>query len=275
MSYEDFYGLKEQPFSNAPDNRFFFSSSIHSEAMKRIQHVISTDKGLAVILGEIGTGKTTLARKMLEMYSTEEYDAALLVIIHSAITAEWLLRKVALQLGVENPPTQKVEILSVLAERLFEIHDQGRRAVVLVDEANMLQSKEIMEEFRGLLNLELPGKKLINFVLLGLPELDEHMSLDEPLAQRVATKVTLHSLKYDGTREYILYRLKVAGRDQPVFDEESIKLIFGYSRGTPRLINAICDNALFEGYLLKKQQISTDLIQEVVFDLGLKKPVAG
>src|ERR1700733_4010195 len=188
MSYENFYGLKEQAFSNAPDNRFYFESSQHSEAMIRMLHAVDTMKGLTVMVGDIGAGKTLLARRALEKFEQDpqQYEAALLVMVHSAISAEWIVRRIAQQLGVENIGETSNQIISQLYERLMKINEEGRKAVVLIDEANMLQKREIFEELRGLLNLEVPGRKLISIVLLGLPELEKYLGLDPPLLQRVA-----------------------------------------------------------------------------------------
>ena len=169
MSYEHFYGLKEQAFSNAPDSRFYFESSQHSEAMIRLLHSVDTMKGLTVMIGDIGAGKTLLARKALEKFEQDlqHYEPALLVMVHSDISAEWIIRRIAQQLGVENIADSGAQIISQLYERLMKIYEEGRKAVVLIDEANMLQKKEIFEELRGLLNLEVPGRKLISIVLLG------------------------------------------------------------------------------------------------------------
>ncbi|MBI5207623.1 MAG: AAA family ATPase [Candidatus Firestonebacteria bacterium] len=276
MTYEEFYNLNEQPFSNTPESKFYYDTNQHAEAMTRLFYAIDTMKGLAVLLGDIGTGKTTLARKMLDKLQTGNYEVALLVIVHKAITAGWLLRRIAQQLGVHDPSDDKVQLLSQLYNQLLKIDEEGKKAVVLIDEANMLENREIMEEFRGLLNLELPGKKLITLILIGLPELDDHLKLDEPLRQRVAVRFTLRSLSFSNVKEYVKHRLKVAGlkETKSIFTEEALLEIFKYSNGIPRLINTICDNALFEGYLIKNQLIDKDLIKTVAMDLDLKEPVA-
>jgi type II secretory pathway predicted ATPase ExeA len=275
MSYEEFFHLKEQPFSNTPDNRFYFDSQQHQEAMLRLMYAASTMKGLAILEGDIGTGKTTLARKLLDNLSEQEYESVLLVIVHSAITAEWLLRKIAVQLGVKEMPEGKVELLSALCRRLAEIHDSGRKAVVLVDEAQMLQTRELMEEFRGLLNLEEPGAKLITFIFFALPTINQFLSLDEPLKQRVAFRYRLDSMKPAATAAYVNHRLRVAGCTQELFTPEALNAIHDFSRGIPRLINILCDNALFEAFLLKEKKIGPNLVHEVADDLGLKRLAAG
>lgn len=272
MSYENFYGLKEQAFSNAPDSRFYYESSQHAEAMVRMLHSVDTMKGLTVVVGDIGAGKTLLARKALEKLEQDpQYEATLLVIVHSEITAEWMLKKIAHQLGVESPAESKGQVISQLYERLMKIYEEGRKAVVLIDEANMLQKKEIFEEFRGLLNLEVPGRKLISIVLLGLPELETYLALDPPLAQRLAMKFFIKSLTRDTSEQYIRHRLSVAGCDKEVFTSNAFQRIFDYTKGIPRLINTTCDNAMLEGYLLKRELIDADIIEQVVKDLGLKK----
>jgi type II secretory pathway predicted ATPase ExeA len=275
LSYEQFFSLKEQPFSNAAHSRFYFESVQHQDAMVRIMHSVETMKGLTTVIGNSGTGKTLLARRILEkLEADEQYEAALLVIVHSEITAEWLLKKIATQLGVPNPPERKGEILPLLAQRLTEIYEAGRKAVVLIDEANMLQSREIFEEFRGLSNLEMPGHKLISVVFFGLPELEQSMALDPPLVQRVAVKYTLRPLHRDSTAAYIRHRMGIAGATREIFSEEAINSIFTNSQGVPRLINSLCDNCLLEAYLVKKEIISGGLADDVAADLGLKKKEA-
>lgn len=274
MDYLDFYGLEQEPFSSAPISRFYFNSAQHQRALVRLMYAVDSMKGLAVLIGDLGTGKTTLARRMLDSLPEEEYESALLVIIHSGITADWLLSRIARQLGVEEPAPEKLKLLNQLYSRLVELHEQGKKAVVLIDEAQMLQSKELMEEFRGLLNLELPESKLITFVFFGLPEMEEYLHLDEPLAQRVALKCKLESFNIDSTEGYISHRLRLAGAKTALFHPESFKIVHHFSRGIPRLINTICDNCLFEGYLLKKKMIEPELVQAVVTDLGLAQPRA-
>jgi len=139
----------------------------------------------------------------------------------------------------------------------------------LIDEAQMLQSRELMEEFRGLLNLEIPDKKLINIIFFGLPELDNVMKLDPPLAQRVAFKYTLKPFSADATRDYMTHRLQVAGSEESPFCADALALIHKHSGGVPRLINTICDNALFETYLRHGTEVTAEIINNVAEDLGL------
>ena len=269
MNYLEFYSLKEQPFSNAVDNRFYYNSEQHSDALVRLKYAVETMRGLAVLVGDVGTGKTTLARRMLDELDPKVYEAALLVIIHSAITAEWLLRKITMQLGVEELANEKIELLSQLYQRLTEIHEHNKKAVVLIDEAQMLQSKEVMEEIRGILNIEGDGTKLITFILFGLPEIDKILALDEPLQQRVAMRYKLLSFQEKTTEDYIRYRLQIAGCKKELFSEEALKVIHKYSKGVPRVINTLCDNALLEGSLMKKNPIDVDIVKDIAGDFGI------
>jgi type II secretory pathway predicted ATPase ExeA len=271
MDYLEFYGLKEHPFSNVVDNRFYYNSPQHSEALSKLKYAIDSKRGLAVVIGDIGTGKTTLARRLLEELDETQYEATLLVVIHSSVSSDWLLKKFAIQLGVSNVKSSKIDIIGQIYERLIEINESGKKAVILIDEVQMLRSKEIMEEFRGLLNMEMSDGKMANFVFFGLPELEEVLSLDEPLKQRVAVRIKLSSLSESGTIDYINHRLHIAGANNGPFTEDALYKIHKYSQGIPRLINTICDNALLEGYLMKKESITADIIETVAVDLGLKE----
>ncbi len=268
MNYLHYYGLSQEPFSNAPVSKFYFNSSQHAKALLRLQAVAEGMKGLGILVGDIGAGKTTLARRMLDELPEDEFEAALLVIIHSGITAEWLLKRIASQLGVKAPADDKLTILSQLYERLAEIQKKGKKAIVLIDEAQMLQTREIMEEFRGLLNLELPGSKLITFIFFGLPELEQNLKLDEPLAGRISMRFHLEPLNEEATAAYIDHRLRLAGCTRQLFSPDAVRIIHKFSAGIPRIINTICDNALFEGSLTKQEGITADLINQIASDLG-------
>ncbi|MGC8928627.1 MAG: ExeA family protein [Myxococcota bacterium] len=272
MNYTEYFQLNQEPFSNAPINSFYFNSPTHSRALNKLIFSISNMKGLAVLVGDIGTGKTTLARKLLEYLPEEEYEAALLVIIHSNINPNWILKRIAIQMGVESPAEDKATLMTQIYQRLVEIYEEGRKAVVLIDEAQMLTSKEVMEELRGLLNLEIPGKKLLNFAFFGMKELDNVLDLDPPLKQRVSTRILLEPLDEDSTEGYIRHRLRLAGAKRMLFTNEALKAVYKYSGGIPRLINTICDNALFEAYIAKLNIVDDKTVEIIAKDLALDRP---
>lgn len=271
MDYLEYYKLKEHPFANVVDNRFYYDSPQHSSAMVKLKHAIDSKRGLAVVIGDIGTGKTTLARLLLDELDESLYEAALLVIIHSSVSSEWLLKKFALQLGITGASDSKVELLGQIYKHLHDIHESGKTAVVMMDEVQMLKSHEIMEEFRGLLNMEMSDGKMINLLFFGLPDLEDVLSLDEPLKQRVAVRVRLTAFSESDTRDYIAHRLKIAGSENTILTEEAMAEVYKYSQGLPRLINNICDNALLEGFLVKAQPIGPEIIKTAAIDLGLNR----
>lgn len=269
MTYFEFYELNEEPFAITVNNKFFFNSQIHTEALIRLLYAVDTRKGLAVLVGDIGTGKTTLAQKMLDSMDDTSYESVLLIVIHNKVTSEWFLTKMAKQLGITAVSFDKTAQLTQIYNRLVELYEQGKKVAVLIDEAQMLTNKELMEEFRGLLNIEYEEHKLITFVFFGLPDIDECLKLDEPLKQRVAIRYELKSLSAKNTREYIEYRLNIAGAKRPIFTPEAMDAIHLAAGGIPRLINTIGDNALLEGFLIKKTVIDEQLIKDVVTDLRL------
>lgn len=276
MNHLEYFELTQEPFSNAPVSRFYFNSPQHQQALQRLLHAVSGMKGLALLVGDIGRGKTTLARRLLDALPENEYEAALLVIIHSGINANWLLRRIALQLGVEAPAEEKLALLSQLYQRLLQIYEQGKKAVVLIDEAQMLATRELMEEFRGLLNLEVPERKLISFVFFGLPEIEENLKLDPPLRQRVAMRFQLDPLPPESTDAYVKHRLRLAGAPRNPFTPEAIAAVHRFTHGTPRVINTVCDNCLFEAFMLRLKEIDAALVEKVARDLNIveQPPVA-
>ncbi len=236
----------------------------------KLSHAVETEKGLALMIGDIGTGKTTLSRRLLDQLIDNGIEATLLVIIHSEITSLWFLKKIALMLETPIESENKIEIITAIYHRLLDITGKDRKVVILIDEANMLQTREIMEEIRGLLNLESEHGKLLNFILFGLPEMEDYLKLDPPLYQRIAVRCVLDALDAKAATNYIIHRLRVAGCMKPLMTKEALDRVYTYSKGIPRTINAICDNALLEGFLLKREVIEAKIIDEVSSDLGLK-----
>jgi general secretion pathway protein A len=269
MNVIEYFGMTQEPFSNAPVSRFYYNSAQHAEALTRLTYVVDGMKGLGLLVGQIGAGKTTLARRMLDALPEDRYEAVLLVIIHSGITASWLLRRIALQLGVQEPAHEKLALLGQVYQRLVQIYESGKKAVVLIDEAQMLQTRELMEEFRGLLNLEVPERKLVTFVFFGLPEIEQNLLLDPPLAQRVALRVSLAPFDREATEAYVKHRLRLAGAGRMMFLPDSLDVVHQASGGIPRVINTLCDNALFEAFLARRTDVDAALMKRVVDNMAV------
>ena len=269
MNFLEYFGMVEQPFSNAPVSRFYYNSRQHAEALTRLMYGAYSMKGLSLLVGEIGSGKTTIARRMIDSLPDDKFEAALLVIVHSDIQAGWLLRRIALQLGVPSPSDEKLTLLGQLYQRLVQIYEDGKKAVVLIDEAQMLRNRELMGEFRGLLNLEVPEQKLITFAFFGLPDLENNLRLDPPLAQRVAIRVSMKPFDLESTEAYIKHRLRLAGAKRMYFSPEAIESIYQASRGIPRVVNTVCDNALFEAFLRRTPLIQKEMISRVLENLEI------
>ena len=271
MGYQEFYGFKFEPFTNHPDPKFYFNSPQHALAREYLIHAARGTRGLAVLLGEIGTGKTTLVRKILsELYAQGGYQIGLIVLTHSEFAPGWLFTRIANLIGIRDFGTSTTEIINRISQRLNEIYHRNEKTVIIIDEANKIRSPEILEEIRELLNLEIADTRLISFVLSGLPELESYLTSNRALHQRIAVKVKLRSMGSDTIRSYITHRLGIAGVNREVFTPRAIDLICRYSDGRPRLVNITCDNALLEGYVQKKQNIDDAIVERVVSNLGLK-----
>ena len=272
MDYLSYFGLRADPFSHAPSPGAYYASSQHTNALDRLTWVVKSMRGLAVVVGDIGHGKSTLARRLLDLMPEQKFQATMLVIVHAGITGEWLLRHIAIQLGVEQPGESKLEIISQVRRRLMAIHAEGRKAVVLIDEAQMLDARDIMEELRGLTNIEIPGQKLITFVLFGLTDLEEHLALDPPLQQRVALRCRLESFKADDTHAYVRHRMRVAGAASPVFTNEALDRIQDVTGGVPRLINTLADNTLLELFFMRSRRATPEVVEAAARNIGLHIP---
>jgi type II secretory pathway predicted ATPase ExeA len=271
VGYQEFYGLKFEPFTNHPDPKFYFNSPQHALAREYLLHAAKGTRGLAVLLGEIGTGKTTLVRKILsELYTTGKFQVGLIVLTHSEFAPGWLFTRIANLIGLRDFSSSTTEIISRISQRLHEIYRRAEKTVIIIDEANKIRSPEILEEIRGLLNLEIADTRLVSFIMSGLPELEPYLASNRALFQRVAVKIKLKPMGSDTIRAYITHRLNIAGARRELFSPRAIDLICRYSVGRPRLVNITCDNALLEGYVQRKPNIDEFIVERAVTNLGLK-----
>lgn len=264
--YEEYWGLREKPFENTADPRFLYESPQHEEALTRLQYAIYEDKGIAVLTGIFGCGKTVIAEKLLEEISRGAYEIAF--IINPQLSGIELLRDIIYHLGFrEKLSNQKDEIIHKLMEVLNNNFANGKRSIIIIDEAHLIQEVQIFEELRVLLNFQHNHRFLLTLLLLGQPELKEKVNNLKQFSQRVAIRCHLIGLDKKETSKYIEHRMKIAGSDRQIFEEESYDYIFTQSGGIPRRINQICDMALFTGYCQGLNKINSDLVHTVVKDL--------
>lgn len=265
-----YYGLTEEPFSIMPLTTFYYHSDQHDQAHLRIMRTLEGMKGLGVVVGAVGTGKSLLARRLLESLSDDVYEVSLLMVLHRDVDSTWLVRRIAAQFGIDAPDANKVTLLTQLYARLEALAAQGKKSIVLIDEAHMLGEQQLLEELRGLLNLDLPEQKLISIILFGLPDLDDVLLRDPALKQRTAVRCELKPFSESVVGDYIRFRLLHAGVDKRIFSDEAIERVFHFSGGNPRLVNVLCDNALFEGFVRKAiPPLKSDLVTSVASDLRL------
>ncbi len=261
--YHRFYGFKEQPFNITPSSHFFFPSAKHLEALNTLIYAIEERKGFVVITGEVGAGKTTICRALLNQLQTKTKVA---LITNTLITRGDLLSLILEDLGVEFTRRSKVHLLSHLNRYLIQKLKENNNVVLIIDEAQNL-STSLLEEVRLLSNLETENEKLIQIIFLGQPELREKLALSrlKQLRQRIAVYYHLMPLSLEESLEYIRHRLKIAsGTNRPYFSHKALELIYEFSKGVPRLINQICDNALLSGYVLEAPVIDEEIIKEEI-----------
>lgn len=262
--YESFYGFKEKPFSLLPDPAFLFMSEKHRRALAMLRYGVMNEAGFTVITGEIGSGKTTLIRLLLNEIN-HDYTTTVGIVSNTHRTFGELLEWVLLAFKLEYRGKKKVELYQTLAEFIAKEYSQGRRTVLVIDEAQNLDV-EALEELRMLSNINADNNQLLQLILLGQPALQEILRLPElhQFAQRIAVAFNLKTLNLEETWQYIRHRLQIAGGDPNLFDTRACAAVYYYTRGTPRLINVLCDTALVYAFGEQKLRIDADLICEVV-----------
>jgi len=263
--YEAYWELSEPPFDNSPNPKFFYLSPEHEEALVRLVYTVSHRKGCGMLTGEYGCGKTTLARALIQRLEAERYEIGLLT--NPSWNALDFLREVLYQLGVETEANTKPALLHALNDIFYQNYQAGRDSVVIVDEAQLIEDDGVFEELRLLLNFQTDDRFLVTLLLVGSPELAVKVRRMKHLDQRITLRYHLNTLDYSHTANYVAYRLKMAGQLKQLFTEAAIKLIFDFTRGTPREINNLCDVALLVGYSKRASEIDETIIAAVIKDM--------
>lgn len=269
--YRKFYGLTRNPFEISPDPYFFYPTPRHNEALANLNYGVQRRKGFVVVTGEVGTGKTLLVRCLLDALNRNQISFA--YVFNPRLSVLDFLRYLLTDLRLPMTGKTKSEMLAHLNNYLIARFRRGTTAALIVDEAQLL-SWELLEEIRLLTNLETSQQKLLQIVLVGQPELDQ--KLDSPhlrqLKQRVGLRCRLEPLSLDELRGYIHRRLELAGANShgaTIFADGAIETVHRFSKGIPRLINTLCENALVSGYARQSNQVTPEVIQEVATDFRL------
>jgi general secretion pathway protein A len=272
--YLPFFGLNEKPFAITPDPRYLFLSERHSEALAHLLYGITEAGGFVQLTGEVGTGKTTTIRSLL---AQTPKNAEVALILNPRISAPEFLLTICEELGVGVPDSavgSVKELVDILNSYLLRAHSQGKRVVLVVDEAQNL-APEVLEQVRLLTNLETETQKLLQIILIGQPELRDILDRVElrQLAQRVTGRYHLDPLSADESASYIRHRLRVAGATSDIFSPSALRETYRLSRGVPRLINVICDRALLGAYTQDRHRVTPAIVRRAASEV-FDRPVA-
>ena len=264
--YLEFYGLKQPPFDITPNPRFLFHSTKHREAFNHLLYGIRERKGFVQLTGEVGAGKTTLCRALLEQLDGN-FSTAL--ILNPVLSGDELMKAIATEFGLDVKGKDRLETLATISDFLLRQTLAGKETVLIVDEAQNL-TEELLEQVRLISNIETDDRKLLQIVLMGQPELRERLNSHKlrQLRQRITVRYHLNPLTRTEVGQYIQHRITLAGsRIAPVFTRMAVWRIYGYSQGVPRLVNALCDKALLAGFVERSRRITYRMVGRAIREL--------
>jgi general secretion pathway protein A len=265
--YKEYFGLKEPPFSIAPDPHYLYMSHNHREALAHLLYGINSDNGFVLLTGDVGTGKTTVCRCLLQQLPENSNIA---FILNPKLSVDELLAVVCDELGISYPAgnTSNKIFIDCINVHLIEANTEGRRTVLIIEEAQNL-SPDVLEQIRLLTNLETNERKLLQIILVGQPELNKMLAQPElrQLQQRITARFHLGPLTKQELAHYVLHRLSVAGADRKLFPSETIARLFRLSGGIPRMVNLICDRALLGTYVQSKSVVDLPTLNKAAYEV--------
>jgi general secretion pathway protein A len=265
--YLKYYKLKEYPFNITPDPRFIYFAAHHKDAFDHLMYGILSRKGFIELTGEVGSGKTTLCRAVLA--ALNEHDVETALILNPTLTETQLLRAILNDFGLEVRGRDRLAYIERLNAFLLKKNKEGTNVALFIDEAQDL-SPQVMEQVRLLSNLETDQHKLIQMVMCGQPELKARLGRPElrQLRQRITVRYHIPPLSAEDTGAYIRHRLFIAGAEDPsLFKADAVNQVYRYSKGSPRMINAVCDNALLAGYVEDQRTINARCVKRAISQL--------
>ena len=259
--YLSFWGLIEKPFENTPDPKFIYYSVKYKEALLNLLYAVNENKGAALLTGDIGCGKTLIARTLISRLKPEEFEMAL--ITNPLFEVDDFLKEVLYQFGYNTNSTGKIDLVHMFNDFLYNNSSMGKKTVLIIDEAQLIVNKSVLEEIRLLLNFQLDDSFLLTIILIGQPEFRNVVRGMPQLNQRIGIRYHIEHMSFEDTLNYINHRLRRAGRDEPVFTDDAVRNIFVYSGGIPRKINTMCDLCLVMGVARNLNVIDSDIVAEL------------
>jgi len=270
--FETFFGLAGKPFGKTPDPSFLYESNQHKEALARLEYAVD-EKELALLVGEIGSGKTTLSRALIDKIGDSR---PVILLINPRLTPTQLLRSIASGLGI-TPARQRNDLLDQIHTKLFELYEADREPVLIIDEAQLIPSKATFDEIRLLTNFQLDDQNLLSVLLIGQPELETRLARSHyaPLRQRIGLRYHLGALSLDDTCRYIDHRIRVAGGTRNPFSRAAMEEIHAVSGGIPRVINTLATTALLDAFGEDSSTIDPSRIDAAAREHHLQEPAHG
>jgi general secretion pathway protein A len=265
--YLQYYNLSEAPFTISPNPRFLYLSAKHREALNHLLFGIRERKGFVQLTGEVGAGKTTLCRELLAQLPPEQYSTAL--ILNPVLHPDQMMAAIATEFGLDVRGKDRFQTLQILNFFLLDEMVKGRDVVLIIDEAQNL-TNDLLEQVRLISNLETDDRKLLQIVLMGQPELRDRLNEHSlrQLRQRITVRYHLSPLGFSEVKEYIQHRLHVSGANgSPCFSSGAIWRVFKYSKGIPRLVNAVCDKCLLAGFVNQRARINFGMAGRAIREL--------
>jgi general secretion pathway protein A len=266
--YLDYWHLKEKPFENNWDLRFYYFAEQHQEMLSRLLYTVRERRQGVIFSGRYGSGKSLILRMFLKKMIDMQQDYKIIYVIDPLSRTVEFYQEFLRQLGLHEVPTGRMQLINQFKEQLVKVNDTGGHTIIIVDEAHLINN-DTLEDLRLLLNLYHPktDQALLSIILAGQFQLDEKIQGNPALTQRLPIRCKLELLTEEQTSEYVFHRLRIAGQSMPIFTPEAIQLIYRYSQGTPRVINNCCDLALFLGFSQSVARIEPELVELVAKEI--------
>ena len=263
--YTSYWKLVEPPFENVPTQDLFYESRQHEEAFVRLVYTVEHKKGLAVLTGEVGSGKTTISRVLFDYLNNDGFEV--ITIVNPTLHPVDFYRAILMKLGEPVEEDSKTILLNRLTERLTQNARNDISTILIIDEAHLIKERVILEELRMMLNLQYHNQFLITLLMMGQPALADNLASLKPLQERIAIRYDLKPLDFVNTARYILYRLKQCGAQRGIFTKTALEPLYDYSKGIPLRINNLCERSLLIGMMKNARVVNDAIVKEAIEDM--------